>query len=1626
MLPRLLWISESPGARTGAGRLSEELLGRLADRYEIGVLCWPLPLLARTVPYTVLEPGPEPWAYERIATAWEEFQPDLIVTLGPVENWLKLAPTPLRHFAAWVGALPLSSKPVACGWKEGLANLDERVVFGACAQAWLREAFPPLTATVVPVGVDLQCFYPMPTREELRARAGLAEAFVIGCVVRNEPRQYLARFLEVVARFRQEHDAIFLYLHTDPHDVGGDLIAQVQHHGLSDRTGFSYGVTGWSGVPLAELNEIYNLCDVLVLPGAGPRYGLTLLEGLAAGVPVLAVGGGLADELLPRQYPRLRVQTHLFLPETGEMDPLIDVAHLVAELRSLARNLGRRAWLSKRGRAWVKAFSWERTVEGWQEVLDRAWSRSPRPRLFPVGRPPVGIPSNLQSEADLQPSPKPLQTPHPSLPTSALMSLLLWAEVSPERLLKCLEAIQAQEMEGLEVWILDPGHSLKRIRTLQPWLAEGPLHYLPVLDRGPVSAFNLALRRSSGDILGLWSADQLFFPGVLQRIREVFSHPPSADLAVGQTEYSGIHGGLALPVALGPAVWGSEHHLFFRREVWEALGDLTCLHPAAALVDYQLRALQAGFRIRFMDLLVGQRQVVWGSSRLQAETRECHLACVQAWGTGPGPADTGKRNPHRPPLVSVVLPTYNQASLLPEALESVRAQTYPHWELILVNDGSTDDTETVLSRYRDPRFKIVTLPENRGLPRALNEGFRRAQGDYVTFTSSDNLLHPQLLERLVEVLEENPHVGVAYADYEEIGDRHRVISLAAVTPEDIAEQGWSLGPAFLIRASVLDEYGWPPYDEQLAGIEDAALWLDLSRRTLFHHVPQVLYSYRRHPAQFSTQLERKGGYEPLRAALRQRRSRHQLGFSRPVNRRANSDGRKILFLYRHACHGGVEVALWHLLPALLEHGFEAELCFLTDQGGAALFKDICPLHVLGTDDPRKAIPRLRRIIASGDYDLLHQIAVPWATEALAGTGFAGPVVAGCHGNVALLQGVTARNTAALLLVSDFLRGPAQAVVPDLEPWVIPNGIDLARFQVSAEEVEALRRREGLPRDRRLLAWIGRLGPEKDWPFFLLLLAALLSRRHDVAGVLVGGGEADEGTQQYLAAQVEAAGLSPFFFWRPLIAPSMMPAFYGLIGRTRGIVLSTSQEEAFGLTLLEAMASGVPVIAPAVGGIPEVVRHGETGILLGPKEPLENWIQAIESVLDEEDIYDRQAERGQAWVAEQFDVRAVAARHAALYESLLEECKSPCMVVLAGTPWTESGGGQRPRKLAETLSRLGWRVLFLQQFGPPSDPWGYVEIQTTQAVSGDGWRERSFSREIQQAIEEEMRELLRHNRPSVVINCVCTELARLQMAACQQMGARGIYDCMDDWGAFARMQQQVYGEDVGYEEAIERQICQQADRVVVTAPALARRLLALGSLQEAPLLVPNGLDSAFLRRRAGPRPADLPPGERILGYTGCLWGDWQDWELVKFLARSRPEWSIVLIGAYSEAVEGLFTGSPNVFFLGPRSHARLHEYIDCFDVGLIPFKAGSFVQTISPLKVFDYLARGKPVVAPPMETLEGYPYTWTATSPQEWLVALEEACAAQPDWGVLEAFLAQHTWEQRLLTMLGSWLEEATP
>ncbi|WP_319423431.1 glycosyltransferase family 2 protein [Pleurocapsa sp. FMAR1] len=113
------------------------------------------------------------------------------------------------------------------------------------------------------------------------------------------------------------------------------------------------------------------------------------------------------------------------------------------------------------------------------------------------------------------------------------------------------------------------------------------------------------------------------------------------------------------------------------------------------------------------------------------------------------------------PKVTVIIPAYNAMAFLPEALNSVFNQTYQDFEVIVVNDGSTDETEQWVSQIEDPRVNLVSQ-ENKGLAGARNTGIGHAQGEYIAFLDDDDLWESTKLEKQVNVLDENPEVGLVY------------------------------------------------------------------------------------------------------------------------------------------------------------------------------------------------------------------------------------------------------------------------------------------------------------------------------------------------------------------------------------------------------------------------------------------------------------------------------------------------------------------------------------------------------------------------------------------------------------------------------------------------------------------------------------------------------------------------------------------------------------------------------------------------------------------------------------------------------------------------------------------------
>lgn len=200
-------------------------------------------------------------------------------------------------------------------------------------------------------------------------------------------------------------------------------------------------------------------------------------------------------------------------------------------------------------------------------------------------------------------------------------------------------------------------------------------------------------------------------------------------------------------------------------------------------------------------------------------------------------------------LVSIVLPTYNGGSgYLDQAVQSCLKQTYSNWELIIVDDGSTDDTPVRIAQYvaKNGRIRSVRHETNRKLPAALNTGFSEAKGDYLTWTSDDNCYRPQALAEMVAFLKSHPDVKIVYTDYMVIDEFGQPVDFVTAPRPDRLTVHNCIGSCFLYQRQVQETIG--KYSEDLFTAEDYDFWLRASVRFQLQPLHRDLYLYRRHNA----------------------------------------------------------------------------------------------------------------------------------------------------------------------------------------------------------------------------------------------------------------------------------------------------------------------------------------------------------------------------------------------------------------------------------------------------------------------------------------------------------------------------------------------------------------------------------------------------------------------------------------------------------------------------------------------------------------------------------------------------------------------------------------------------------
>lgn len=208
-------------------------------------------------------------------------------------------------------------------------------------------------------------------------------------------------------------------------------------------------------------------------------------------------------------------------------------------------------------------------------------------------------------------------------------------------------------------------------------------------------------------------------------------------------------------------------------------------------------------------------------------------------------------------LVSIVLPVYNGERFLSQSIDSVLGQTYPDFELIIVNDCSTDSTEEIILRYaaKDARIRYKKNEVNSKLPASLNIGFAQAKGEYYTWTSDDNMYHADAIERMVNYLNEHPETGMVSCGYNAINEDDVYQRTCIHHDESDLLLRNDIGACFMYRAEVAKTIG--EYRTDLFLIEDYDYWLRISRQYKIDYLQDVLYEYRQHANSLSATRKEK-------------------------------------------------------------------------------------------------------------------------------------------------------------------------------------------------------------------------------------------------------------------------------------------------------------------------------------------------------------------------------------------------------------------------------------------------------------------------------------------------------------------------------------------------------------------------------------------------------------------------------------------------------------------------------------------------------------------------------------------------------------------------------------------------
>lgn len=357
-----------------------------------------------------------------------------------------------------------------------------------------------------------------------------------------------------------------------------------------------------------------------------------------------------------------------------------------------------------------------------------------------------------------------------------------------------------------------------------------------------------------------------------------------------------------------------------------------------------------------------------------------------------------------------------------------------------------------------------------------------------------------------------------------------------------------------------------------------------------------------------------------------------------------------------------------------------------------------------------------------------------------------------------------------------------------------------------------------------------------------------------------------------------------------------------------------------------------------------------------------------------------------------------------------------VVFISPIAWDNSGGAHRPVQFAQELARRGHRVTYIEievsrALVPNDNPrvlnfkqLGWDELDLVRAWYG-------FAYTAPASLDAHLRQIAEPSDECGVVICAAPFRPALEML--EPFMARGyalVYDVLDDISEMRAL------NVFCYDDLAENFLAENADAIVTLSPRLSEKFRAQANVT----MIRDGVDLAPFRQEGGEE-KNLARGELTLGFWGTMWDYNLDVSLLQTLTRARVAWQWHFIGAYDldPARPSLSNAlaAPNVHFHPSVTRAVLAQYAKNFDVCILPTPVTPFNLARDPLKVYEYLACYKPVVATNLEQLADMPHVYLSRDAEEFLQNIERAAQSKINHTELDAYLGEQTWAKRTDALL---------